>query len=144
MTNEEMSAKKYLDRYRDAVNQVLNLEGQAMQLKRLAGGVSPDLSKEKAPSNHISDPTGEIGAKLADISEEIASAVSEAIDILAEVRHTINDVEDAVSRRLLHLRFIERRTWEAIAAEMNISFRHVFRVRERALREAYYVIECHS
>lgn len=144
MTDEAMRAKEYLDQYRDAVSMVRNLKGQARQLELLAEGTGMDVTEERSGSNSVSDPTGEIGTKLADIYQDVMDAADKAMDVLMDVSRVINAVDDPAGSRLLHLRFIELRTWEVIAEEMCISLRHIFRVRNRALESAYHVIECHN
>lgn len=144
MTDEAMKAKEYLDRYRDAVNLVRNLKGQAGQLEMLAEGTGVDVSREQSGSNAVGDPTGELGSKLADIYRDMMNAAGKAVDVLLDVSRVINAVDDPTGSRLLHLRFIELHTWEAIADEMNYTIRHVFRIRNSALVSAYHVIECHN
>lgn len=144
MTNEEMKAKEFLDQYRDAVSLVRNLKGQARQLELLAEGTGIDTTREKTGSDTAGDPTGEFGTKLVGIYQDVMDAAEKAVDVLMDVSRVINSVGDPAGSRLLHLRFIELRTWEAIAEEMCISLRHIFRLRNRALESAYHVIVCHS
>ena len=139
-----MKAKEFLDQYRDAVNMVRNLKEQAGQLEMLAEGTGIDVSKEQTGSNAVNDPTGELGAKLADIYKNIMDAADKAVNVLMDVSRVINAVDDPNGSRVLHLRFIELLAWEEIADEMHYTIRHVFRIRNSALVSAYHVIECHN
>ena len=144
MTDEAMKAKEFLDQYRDAVNIVRNLKEQAGQLEMLAEGTGIDVSKEQTRSNAVNDPTGELGAKLADIYRDIMDAAGKAVNVLMDVSRVINAVDDPNGSRVLHLRFIELLAWEEIADEMHYTQRHVHRIKDKALMDVYNDIECHD
>jgi DNA-directed RNA polymerase specialized sigma subunit len=57
------------------------------------------------------------------------------IELKAEIESKINSVENLKLRELLKCRYLDFKSWEEIAYLNGYSWRHVFRLHEKALDE---------
>ena len=74
------------------------------------------------------------------IQERINSLVS----VKSEIIGAIQKVNDSTLRALLTARYINFKTWEQIAVELNYSYMHVCRLHGKALVKIKDVIECYT
>jgi len=73
--------------------------------------------------------------KIIDLQREINEDIDRFIDTKREIMGVINELENPVYRTLLELRFINGKSWEQIADEMEYSIQHTYRMRDRALKK---------
>lgn len=71
--------------------------------------------------------------KIVEQEKEIDDEIDRLVDLKAEVRRVIGDVENIDCRLLLELRYLCFRSWEEIAVEMDYSIDNVFRIHRKAL-----------
>lgn len=88
----------------------------------------------------VSDKTGELATQLADYEEKLIDARSNAWSIRMNVVNTIGKLTDSTYSQLLYKRYIELKTWERIAAELNYSYMHITRLHGYALAEIENVL----
>jgi len=70
---------------------------------------------------------------LGDLAYQIEQAVKTCHRIKTETLAEIQRVDNSVLRRLLVLRYLNGKSWESIAVEMNYSWRQIHRLHGRAL-----------
>jgi len=75
----------------------------------------------------------DIIAKIVDLEQEINTDIDKLIDIRQEILSIIEAVEDDRERLLLQYRYLDGKTFEWIAAEMNYSWRQIHRLHSKAL-----------
>lgn len=68
-------------------------------------------------------------------SEKINSRINELYEIKNEIFEAINEVENPTLRQLLILRYMQYKTWECIAEELGYDVRHIYRLKNEAVRE---------
>lgn len=73
--------------------------------------------------------------KIIDMEAEITFDIGKMIDSMKQIRAAIAGVEDINYRLLLEMRYLNFKTWEDIADEMNYSERHVYRIHEEAVKQ---------
>lgn len=61
--------------------------------------------------------------------------------VLCDIENVIMSISDNVSKELLIERYLNFKTWESIAIDMNISGRHIYRMKNKALKRAAEAIE---
>ena len=130
-----VEAKEFLNQYRNALITIRNLEAEAEELELLAMNTTISIDGERVQSSGRKDRMAELAAKLADIEIELMDKRTEALSIMRKVGQVIASVENPDYRQLLHMRYVERHTWEEIAVEMHISYQWVCKLHGRALQE---------
>ena len=130
-----VEAKEFLNQYRNALITIRNLEAEAEELEMLAMKATISIDGERVQSSGRKDRMAELAAKLADIEIELMDKRTEALSTMRKIGRVIASVENPDYRRLLHMRYVERHTWEEIAVEMNISYQWVCKLHGRALQE---------
>lgn len=79
---------------------------------------------------------------LVELENKIDNRIDELMRVKAEILEAVNRVQDGAFRQLLTRRYIEFKTWEQIAVDMNYSYRQVTRMHGRALLALKDVLEC--
>lgn len=138
-----MTPKEYLQQYRQAVMRAEAAMDHLEELKSMATRITPNYDGEGGGTHQDGD---KLGAAVASIIEA-KSRVSDELEMLCaterEVIHTISLVNDGVLRNLLYERYINGKTFERIAVEMNYSYVHVVhRLHPKGLKSIKDVIEC--
>lgn len=78
-----------------------------------------------------------------DLEKKIDERVDELHMVKVEILNAINTVPDCTLRTLLIERYINFKTWEQIAVNLNYTYRQTVRLHGRALEIIKDVIECH-
>ena len=78
--------------------------------------------------------------RLAELDERIDRRIDQLVAVKQEIMDAIAQVEDSRYRTLLTERYMEFRTWEQIAVDMNYSYMHTCRLHGEALRELEKVL----
>lgn len=137
-----MTAKEYLQKYRDAVRKVSAAQDHLDELRAMATRITPNYGAESGGVHQTADKLGAAVARIMDAE----SRVSDELELLEaterEVIGTINSVEEPF-RTLLYERYINAKTFEQIAVSMSYSWRQTIRLHGRALLAVKNVIECH-
>lgn len=135
-----MSPKEYLSEYRNMLIVIRNLEAEAEEAESLAMSTTMSTDVERVQSSGRNDKMAELASKAADIRIEIISKRSEALDSLHSIGKTISSVKNRDYKQVLHMRYIERNTWEKIAVEMGVTYQWVHRLHGRALQDVEKII----
>ncbi len=127
-----MTAKEYLLQYRDAVRRSKATMDHLDELRAMAGRITPNYGS--SGGTHAAD--DRLGAAVARIVDAEARANAE-IELLTatarEIKKTIEAVPEPYST-LLYERYINGKTWEQVAVDMNYSYMHICRLHGAALQ----------
>lgn len=131
-----MTAKQYLNRAR-------RIDKEIDALLRLVQTTRESL--ESVTQNYDAD--GSQATKnphkfdrLVELEVLVDSKVDELIDLKAEILGTISKLADNRQRIILTEYYLEMKTWEQVAVDMNYSFQHTMRMHGYALTEVDKVI----
>lgn len=131
-----MTPKNYLQQYGHAVLRAEAAIEHLEKLQSMATRITPNYGGESGGSHQSGD------KKLVDAVSKIIEAknrVSDELEMLEaterEVVKTIDSVTDNALNTLLYKRYINGKTFEQIAVEMNYSYYHVVhRLHPKALK----------
>lgn len=126
-----MTAKEYLSQYKYLNTRINTKNEQIAQLRELATKVSP--SQGNGGAGGVSDRVGSIVAKICDEEQKINEMVDKIVELKREIENTIMGVPDELLRQLLELRYINCKTWEQIAVEMDYSYKQICRLHGKSL-----------
>ena len=124
--------KEYLNRaYR--VNEMINSNlRQIEKLRDMATNVTSNFD-ERVQSSPSGDRTAKIIEKIVMLQGKIKEDTDRMVDLLGEIKATIDNVSDADEKLLLTLRYVEFMKWEKICDIMNLSERRVMQIHGKAL-----------
>ena len=141
-----MNSKDYLSRaYRISEIIAENMQ-ELKELRQRRDNIPSSISGGHGSNSENGAAYTRIIDKIIDFENQIISENSELIEISIETRRRINRVANANLNLILKKRYLQFKTFEAIAAEMNYSVRHVLRLHGQALaefaKENKDVVEC--
>lgn len=80
--------------------------------------------------------------KYAGFADRLERRIHELSSVKQEIEEAISRVENSTHRTLLLERYINCKTWERIAVDMNYSYKQICRIHGRALAGIKDVLEC--
>ena len=131
MTNREKI--KYLKRYITLDREIDRKLEEVSRLRSKLTRITQVLTAEPRGGGSIYGKTEEILAKIVDLEREIDANIDRLVAIRDGIKTIIEAVEDDRERLLLQYRYLDGKTFEKIAVEMNYSWRQIHRLHSRAL-----------
>ncbi len=130
-----MTTQEYLSQISRLDRMIKNKLTELAQLKELAYGLSAMPKGERVQTTPNHDKIGTAFCKIESMEENINKLVDEYADKKNKIIAQIDSMEDETHYDVLFLRYIEKKTFEKIAADMDYSFRNITRLHARALQE---------
>lgn len=128
-----MNAKEFFQRNYYLEQRVNSRLRRLSDLRQLAGRVTSSLGGEPVSgSADVQKLDGTI-AKIVDMEREINEDIDRLVDAKREAMAVIRQVEHPDQQLVLELRYLDFKSWPAIAEEMGLSPRWVQTLHERAL-----------
>ena len=130
MTAKEFLSQAYrLDlRINSKIEQMASLNELAAKCTSAVTGMPRNPAKSRSPME-------DAVVKIVALEEEIDRDIDRLVDLKREIVRVIKEVENPEYQTLLEKRYLCFMTWEQIAVDMNYSIQHVYRLRNRALKE---------
>ena len=127
-----MNAKEFLNHARKLNIEVKQLQEAKQESFAFACGTSIDYSAERVQSSSGNNAERKL-ITYSDFSVMLDERIAELEAYRSEVLAKIELLENATYRTLLIARYINCKTWEQIANDMNFGERHIYRIHGRAL-----------
>ena len=124
---------KYLKRYINLDREIERKLEEVARLRSKLTRVTEVFTAEPRGGGSIYGKTEEILAKIVDLEKEIDADIDRLISIRDNIKAIIEAVEDDRERLLLQYRYLDGRTFEEIAVQMNYSWRQIHRLHSQAL-----------
>ena len=135
-----MEAKEYLESYRLIQTRINVLMAEVERLRAEAESVSIDLDgmpKGTADNNKMSRLVAEMADLEATLTDEMSGLYVRRMRIITQ----LGKLKSHKHQLLLQKRYIECKSWEHIAVEMDITWRHCYRLHGSALAEFQEVMK---
>ena len=135
-----MEAKEYLESYRLIQTRINVLMSEIERLRAEAESVSINLDgmpKGQSSMDKISRLVAEIADYESTLTDELSGLYIRRMRIITQ----LGKLKSHKHQLLLQKRYIECKSWETIAYEMDISWRHCYRLHGSALIEFGKVME---
>jgi hypothetical protein len=124
---------KYLKRYINLDREIdRKLEAVSLLRSKLTRIIQV-YSTEPRGGGTIYGKTEGILAKIVDLENEIDADIDRLMTVRDSIRMVIESVEEDRERLLLQYRYLDGKTFEKIAVEMNYSWRQIHRLHSKAL-----------
>ena len=129
-----MTAREYLQQYRIMQTRINVLMAEIERLRTEAESVSINLDGLPKGSAY-DDKTARLVAQMADCETTLQEEMSDLWIRRMAIIQELSWLKNHKHQRILHLRYIECKSWERIAVEMGITWRHCYRLHGSALKE---------
>lgn len=129
-----MEAKDYLDSYKLIQTRINVLMAEIERLRAEAESVSIDLDGMPR-GTATSDKMSRIVAEMADLETTLQDELSGLYIRRLRIITLLGKLKNHKHQLLLHKRYIECKSWEHIAVEMDISWRYCYMLHGSALAE---------
>lgn len=130
-----METKEYLQqigRYDRLINNKLV---ELAQYKSMACSVSAVKNDERVQSSPSYDTMDKIVSKIEQMEDEIDMLVDRYIDNKRIIISQIDSMSDEMTYQILFSRYVEQKTFEKMAIEMNYCYKQIIRRHGKALQE---------
>lgn len=131
-----MTAKQWLNRARRIDREIRTLEGVITSTRERLESVTQSYSGDGAQSTkdpHKFD-------RLVELESLVNEKINEQIQIKTEILEAISQIRDRRQRIVLTEYYLNMKTWEQVAVEINYSWRQVMNIHGRALQEMQRII----
>lgn len=130
-----MTAKEYLEYVRSLEVRLRMKEERIAQLQHdICSLQALDYAKDKITGGSPIDVSDKI-ARLDELIQDTNREWDELIEMREQAKALIAKLESATQQEVLTKRYIQNKRWEQIAVELNITWRHTFRIHRAALKE---------
>lgn len=130
-----MNTKDYLNQISRLDNMIQNKLSEIMQYRELSVSLTAVSSDIKVRTSPNMDRIGSSIVRLTELEQQLDEMIDHFVDKKTHIIAQIDAMEDEVHYQILFARYIERKTFEKIALELNYSLRQISRVHEKALIE---------
>lgn len=128
-----MNAKEYLEQYQLIESRVRILQNEVERIRTDAEGLHINLDGLPKGSGK-NDKMERLAILLGERETALATELSNLWSLRIGIVNSLNELGDHKHQTLLYARYIEGKTWETIAYEMNITWRHCYRIHGHALQ----------
>lgn len=130
-----MTTKDYLNQISRLNRMINNKLVELAQLKELACSISSIKNEERVMTTQDFDRIGAKQAKIDEMERKIDALVDDYIIKRDQIVSQIDSMEDENVYNVLFSKYIEKKTFEVIATEMNYSWRQTIRIHGIALKK---------
>lgn len=128
-----MKAKDYLMQYRDAMRRTQAISDHLTELRAVCEQLRTEDGHRVALDAAV--------AELVDTEAKTAAEIERLTALETEIIGVISHMPDPY-QTLLYERYINGKTWEQVAVQMNYSYRHTTKLHGAALARLKDVLEC--
>lgn len=129
-----MTTKLYLNQIYRLDEIIKNKREEIIQLEAMAESITVATDKENVKSSGNKDKIGTAVAKIVDLQEEYLDILNEFLEKRKTIISQIENIEKIEFYNVLCRRYIQYKTFEEIAVEMDYSYRQITRIHGNALQ----------
>lgn len=130
-----MTTKDYLNQVGRFNRMINNKLVEIAQLKELACSISAIQTGERVQTTPNYDKIGTAYAKIDEMERKLDKLIDTYVDKKNHIIGQIDGIEDEMLYNILFARYIERKTFEKIATELEYSWRQIIRLHGKALKQ---------
>lgn len=132
---EVMDTKQYLNQISRLDRLINNKLSEISQFKELAYSIKAITNEERVQTTPNYDKIGSTYCKIEEMETKIDRLIDEYVDKKNLIISQIDGIENEIYYEILFARYIEKKTFEKIATDLNYSFRNTTRLHGKALKE---------
>lgn len=128
-----MTAKEYLSQLITMDNAINRKQQRLATLRDVAINTTPQYAGEAVQHTREKNPLENIIAKIVDLDREIDEDIDALVDFKAEVWEQLDKLSDERYKRILWLKYAERKSGRYVAEDLGLTQRHIRRLHIQAL-----------
>ena len=136
-----MTAKEYLNRISVLEDEIKRKQQRCITLRDVAMNTSVNNSNEAVQRTRNKSPLESIVTKVIDLEREIEADEARLVDLKAEVWEQLDKLTDEIQKRILWLRYVERKPWRYISVAVHFTSRYVYKLHIKALDELEKILK---
>lgn len=109
------------------------LEEKLAELESEATRQTAQLTRERKAKHYDPDRLAELVAKIIEVKEEINRQLQQSYELVAKIEKAIAGLPER-EKYLIRARYIDCKSWEQVAVEMNYSWKQIHRIHAIALK----------
>ncbi|SET55905.1 RNA polymerase sigma factor, sigma-70 family [Natronincola peptidivorans] len=125
--------KKDLQEYYWLQRNIQKLEDKLLELETKATKITTYITDEPKSTNNNSDKISNVVMKIIEVQQRINKQLEKSYEILRKIEEAIEILPER-ERYLIRLRYIDCKSWEQIAVDMNYSWQHIHKIHSDALK----------
>ena len=130
-----MKTKDYLSQVRRLNKMINNKLSEISQLRELSVSISAIGNDEKVQTSPNFDKIGTAIAKIDELENNLDKMIDEYLVKRERIIAQIDTMEEESVYQIVFSRYIEKKTFEKIATEMEYSWRQIVRLHGKALQQ---------
>lgn len=130
-----MTTKEYLNQISRLNRMINNKLVEIQQLRELACSISAINLEDKVQNTPNFDKIGSKMAKIDELEENLDKTIDRYVLVKNKIVSQIDSMEDENTYNILFSRYIEKKSFERIAIEMEYSWRQIIRLHGKALKQ---------
>lgn len=130
-----MDTKQYLMQISRLDRMIQNKISEIAQFRELSYGISAIKNEERVQTSPDFDKIGRTLSKIEEMESKLDAMIDDFVDKKSLIIEQIDSMDNETYYEVLFARYIEKKTFERISADMNYSFRNITRVHCKALKE---------
>ena len=136
-----VDAKSFLSQVKKLDLQIKNKLIEKQQWKDIALGITANMEGERVQSSSPKSKMASAVEKIVDMEAEINALIDKLIDTKKDVIKTIESLDSTCEYQVVHLKYIQDKTFEEIAEEMNRSYSAITTIHGRALVSVQKILD---
>ena len=135
MTDKKKSqaAKSYLSKIASTDALITQLQGLVYELRGQLNGQNYALTPDKVQTSGPKDSMTAIVDKIVDFEADINRNIDKLVDLKRKITDLIRKIPDQNQQALLIGRYVSRKEWIVLAAEMNYCIQNLYKIHGKAL-----------
>ncbi len=126
-----MTKKEFLEQPFYLNSEIKAKQEEIKKLESMVIYISPTIKDLVTPS--FENSKEKMMCEIADYKDELVKDITRLIYLKHQIINAINKIEDSLFRTILILKYIEFKTWEVIAEELEYADRHIKRLGKQAI-----------
>lgn len=138
-----MTAKEYLNRYKEAERDVQRLKKEYKEELDKIDSIRSGLGDGSPHGTGISKKVEMQALRLVDKALDCQQAILDAVQIRQEVFDTVQKLT-GTKKDVIYERYIQLKTWSLIADDLHYTTRQIYFIHRAALEDVEHFIEFHT
>ena len=135
-------AKKYLQQIRLYDSRISTKLEELQHTKEMVLRITPTLKEDVVSGGGgTQDQLAEAVARIVDLEAEINHDIDRYVNAKQEISATLEKLSDPDQLQVLHKRYVQYKTLEQIACEMNMSYRNVCYIHGKGLQSVNEIMK---
>jgi len=136
-----MTAKEFLGGIAELEKEIVRKKQRCKTLRDVATNTSASNRTDDIQKSKEKSPLENIMVKVIDLEREIEADKAHLVNLKAKVWEQLDKLTDETQKRILWLRYAERKSWQYIVSEVSFTSRYVFKLHIKAMEELEGILQ---